>query len=191
MLIYLASKSPRRQELLKQMGVTFEVLDIDIPEEHQPPESPLEYSQRITHEKLLAAWQYLVEKNRPIRPILCADTEVVMHNRIYGKPKDKSDAYQMLQSYSHQAHEVLTSVGIKFKDFEDIKTQITKVHIGALSHENIEHYLSLNQYQDKAGAYGIQSYFGQFIEKIEGSFFSVMGLPLYETRMLLEAIPKA
>lgn len=187
-MIYLASKSPRRQELLKQMDIEFEVLDIDIPEEYQPPESPLEYSQRITHEKLLAAWQYMLENHLPIRPVLCADTEVVMHNRIYGKPKDRLDAYQMLKSYSNQAHEVLTSVGIKFKDFEDIQTQFTTVFIDKLSHQNIENYLNLNQYQDKAGAYGIQSYFGQFIQKIDGCYFSVMGLPLNLTKKIIDCL---
>ena len=187
-MIYLASKSPRRQALLKQIGIAFEVLDIDIPEEHKPNELPLEYSQRITHEKLLAAWQYMLEKNLPIRPILCADTEVVIDHKIYGKPKDRRDAYQMLQSYSNQHHEVLTSVGMKFKDFENIQTQFTRVYVGQLSHQNIENYLNLNQYQDKAGAYGIQGYFGQFIEKIEGCYFSVMGLPLHLVKKLIEQV---
>jgi septum formation protein len=188
MLIYLASKSPRRQELLKQMGVKFEVLDIDIPEEINPHEAPLDYSKRITHEKLLAAWQCMLDRKLHIRPILCADTEVVMNNTIYGKPKDKNDAYRMLESYSNNHHEVITSVGIKFHDLEQIKTQTTTVYIGTLTTENINNYLALHQYQDKAGAYGIQSYFGQFIQKIEGCFYSVMGLPLYQTKMLLEHI---
>lgn len=186
MKIYLASQSPRRQDLLKQMGVEFQVLPIDIQETTLPHESSMDYSKRITHEKLVAARQFIDEHELPKRPILCADTEVVMSGKIYGKPKNVMDAFQMLKSYSLQKHQVMTSVGIHFLDIEKIEIDVTDVYFSELTDDVIENYLAMNQYQDKAGAYGIQGYMGQYIEKIEGSFYAVMGLPIHRVRRLLD-----
>lgn len=185
MKIYLASKSPRRQDLLKQMGVEFQVIDINIIEKTMPDESPIEYSKRITQDKLVAAIQYIKNHQMPVLPILCADTEVVMEGKIYGKPKDIHDAYHMLKSYSSKKHQVITTIGLYFLGIKTIETDITDVYFNELPDSIIHHYLTMNQYQDKAGAYGIQGYMGQYIEKIHGSFYSVMGLPIHRVRALL------
>jgi septum formation protein len=187
MTIYLASKSPRRKELLMQMEVSFEVLDVDIPEIMNPEETPETYSVRITEDKLNAAWDKMMADNLTVMPILCADTEVVLDGVILGKPQDYQDAFNMLKSYSNRSHEVLTSVGLKSKHFENIITNTTIVTFAELSDEAIHHYLEKNNYLDKSGAYGIQSYIGQFISHIEGCFYSVMGLPLNTVNQLLRA----
>jgi septum formation protein len=190
MNIYLASKSPRRKELLKMMDVDFSILGFDIPEDVQAGESPLDYSRRITFEKIQYSWKQIQTQGIALRPILCADTEVVVDGKIYGKPLDYQDAFTMLASYAGRSHDVITSVGLKYHDFEEVRLSKSKVYFGEMSAENIHHYLKMNQFLDKAGAYGIQSYISQFIQKIEGCYYSIMGLPLYETRQLLNQIEK-
>ncbi|WP_165481139.1 Maf family protein [Legionella impletisoli] len=189
MKIYLASKSPRRRELLKQMGVEFEVLSIDTPEVVLPNEPPKHYSMRITNEKLSAAWDKMVTDNLPPMPILCADTEVVCDGVILGKPRNYEDAFSMLKHYSGRSHEVMTSVGIKYFEHQELEINITTVYFARMSDAEIHRYLALEDYKDKAGAYGIQSYIGQFIYRIDGCFYSVMGLPLYLVRELLSRLP--
>jgi septum formation protein len=186
MKIYLASQSPRRAELLKLMGVTFDVLKIDIAEHVKPDENPRDYSKRITFEKLNFAANYVHQQHMSIHPILCADTEVIHHEKIYGKPRDYQDAFEMLKSYSNQRHLVLTSVGLKHHDICEIISHETYVYFATLDDEAIKRYLSNNTYLDKAGAYGIQSFIGQYIQKIDGCFYSVMGLPLNTVRVLLD-----
>lgn len=186
--IYLASKSPRRQALLNQMQIPFHVLDMDTPEEYIPGESPEAYSYRITHEKLQAAWQSMQQQNLEHRPILCADTEVILDNQILGKPKNRDDAFRMLKNYSNREHVVLTSVGIRDRQNERILQNHTLVKFASMSDEDIEQYLNTEDYLDKAGAYGIQSSIGQFIEKIDGCFYSVMGLPLHTVRVLMDHV---
>ena len=188
MKIYLASKSPRRKELLTQMGVDFEVLQVDTPEILQPHETPAAYSKRVTQEKLAAAWETMLEKKLPILPVLCADTEVILDNAILGKPRGHDDALNMLKNYSDRDHEVITSVGVKYFNHRKVVMNRTIVTFSILPDEAIHHYLQLSDYQDKSGGYGIQSYIGQFISKIEGCFYSVMGLPLNTTRELLAQI---
>ena len=188
MKIYLASKSPRRRELLTQMGVPFEILPLDTPEIIAPNESPETYSVRVTKEKMDAAWAQLILQQAPLMPVLCADTEVVLNNQILGKPRDEQDAFDMLKSYSGKAHQVLTSVGIHYFDYQKIITNTTIVHFTTMSDNDIKHYLALGDYNDKAGAYGIQSYIGQFISKIDGCFYSVMGLPLSTVRLLMQSL---
>ena len=186
MKIYLASKSPRRQALLQQMEVAFEVLALDTPEIVAPHEAPEVYSRRIVHEKLEAAWKKIITENREPRPILCADTEVIVEGVILGKPRDAHDALRMIQSYAGKTHTVLTSFGLRFQNYQKIelsKTMVTFAHITELE---IQHYLNSGNYQDKAGGYGIQSYIGQFIARIEGCFYSVMGLPLNQVRIMLQ-----
>lgn len=185
MQIYLASKSPRRNELLKQMQVDFAVLLVDTPEILSPGETAEAYSLRITQEKLDAAWEAIAHQSLPILPVLCADTEVVIDEKIMGKPRDYQDAFLMLRNYSGRSHQVLTSIGVRYGDYQKILMTRTEVTIATLSDEDIKHYLALGDYQDKAGGYGIQSYFGQFISRIDGCFYSVMGLPLNSVRELL------
>ncbi|KTC64919.1 septum formation protein (plasmid) [Legionella adelaidensis] len=190
MKIYLASKSPRRQQLLSLMGVEFEVLKIDIPEMQKEGESPEEYSKRITKEKLNAAWDFLEQEKLPYLPILCADTEVVIENKIIGKPKDYQDAFNTLKSYSEKSHWVLTSVGVKYCNYQNIQLNKTQVYFDRLTDEDIHAYLKVDNYKDKAGAYGIQSYIAQFIPRINGCYYAVMGLPLNLVRQLLNEVKK-
>lgn len=185
MKIYLASKSPRRKELLEQMQVEFEVLAVETPEVVQPNETPEMYSKRVTDEKLKAAWNKIIHGKYEPRPILCADTEVVLDNQILGKPSDQQEAFEMLKSYSGRIHEVITSVGLIFHGYQQIKMNKTFVTFSKIPYEAINYYLTTGNYKDKSGGYGIQSYIGQFISHIEGCFYSVMGLPLNTVRVLL------
>lgn len=185
MKIYLASKSPRRRELLIQMGVDFELLYVDIPEIIASNEAPEMYSNRVTAEKLDAAWEKTLKEKLSVMPVLCADTEVVLDHIILGKPRDYQDAFDMLKSYSGRSHQVITSVGVKYFDYQKVVMNTTQVTFACMSDENIHHYLEMGDYKDKSGSYGIQSYIGQFISKVEGCFYSVMGLPLNTTRELL------
>ncbi|MCX7090796.1 MAG: Maf family protein [Legionellales bacterium] len=188
MKIYLASKSPRRQELLRQMEIPFELLSIDIPEIVAPDESSEAYSQRITQEKLFAAWGAIVQKNLPVLPVLCADTEVMLDGDILGKPQDKQDAFHMLKKLSGRTHHVITSVGLVYHDYQKVVMNKTVVTFAAMTDAEINHYLAMGSYQDKAGGYGIQSYIGQYISRIEGCFYSVMGLPLNDVRELFQGL---
>ncbi len=190
MKIYLASKSPRRNELLRQMGVEFEVLSTNIVEEVDKNETVDMYSKRITEEKLHAAWHKITSDKLIKMPVLCADTEVVLDHRILGKPKNYEEAFTTLKNYSGRSHQVITSVGIKYFDYQKIVINETIVHFAYLPDVDIHNYLAMNDYQDKAGSYGIQSYIGQFISKIEGCFYSVMGLPLNTVRELLIDVQK-
>lgn len=185
MTIYLASKSPRRQELLRQIDVAFELLLVDTPEIVQPGELPEDYSIRVTQEKMSASWNAVIQNKLPLMPVLCADTEVILDGKIMGKPQDEHDAYQMLKSYANRSHQVITSVGLIYSDYQKIIMNTTEVTFSSMTDEEIKHYLASGNYKDKAGSYGIQSYIGQFISRIEGCFDSVMGLPLNTVRELL------
>ena len=191
MKIYLASKSPRRKELLEQMDIDFELLVVDIPENASPSETPEAYSKRITREKLEAAWDKIQKEKLEKLPILCADTEVVLDGIILGKPRDYQDAFKMIKSYSGKSHQVITSVGVKYLEFQKIATNSTIVYFAPMSDEHIHRYLNTGDYKDKSGSYGIQSYIGQFIKKVDGCFYSVMGLPLSTTRELLAQVKKS
>jgi len=190
MKIYLASQSPRRRTLLEQMGIDFEVLAVDTPEVVQPGETAEAYSLRVTQEKLVAAKDKLLQENLPKRPILCADTEVVLDEVILGKPQDEQEAYQMLHKLSNRRHRVITSVGLQYKNYQDLRTNTTWVTFGNIPEEALIYYLKTKNYIGKSGGYGIQSYIGQFISHIDGCFYSVMGLPLYTVRELITDLVK-
>jgi septum formation protein len=190
MKIYLASKSPRRRELLAQMGIEFELLEMDIPEIIAPNETPEMYSMRVTKDKLDAANEKIIRDHLMLMPVLCADTEVVLDGKILGKPRHRQDAYNMLKSYSGRSHDVITSVGVNYLDYKNVIMQKTIVSFEEMSDAEINHYLDLGDYKDKAGSYGIQSYIGQFISNIDGCFYSVMGLPLNAVRVLLKDLEK-
>jgi len=170
------------------MGVEFERLDTDVVEEIRADETAAVYSTRITAEKLSAAWDKLINDKLAIMPVLCADTDVVLDNRILGKPTDYQDAFSMLKSLSGRSHLVITSVGLKHFDFEKIVMNTTTVYFATLPDAAIHTYLAMGDYKDKAGSYGIQSYMGQYISNIEGCFYAVMGLPLNTVRELLADI---
>lgn len=190
MKIYLSSKSPRRRELLTQMGVQFELLLLDVPEEITPNETIEEYSTRVTKEKLSAAWEKMIVDKLPMLPILCADTEVVIDKDILGKPSDAQDAFAMIKRYSGRSHRVISTVGLKYINYEKLLTNVTTVHFAHIPDEEIHRYIATGDYKDKSGSYGIQSYLGQFISGIEGCFYSVMGLPLNSVRELLLDLKK-
>ncbi|HEX37758.1 MAG TPA: septum formation protein Maf [Candidatus Cloacimonetes bacterium] len=170
--IILASRSPRRAFLLKQVGLKFTQIPSHIEEHlnHMKPEAfVLHYAQRKAEE---------IKKYHPNAFIVGADTIVVLNNNIIGKPKNEKDAFLILHKLSEQCHEVFTGVAILFKDQVITDFSKTKVYFNPLSDVDIREYVKTGEPMDKAGAYGIQGYGSQFIEKIEGCYFNVMGFPI-------------
>ena len=195
-MIYLASRSPRRRELLTQIGVKFEPLlfregtraDADTDEAVHPGEQPDDYVRRITQVKAEAAWQRVVmRRGLQRKPVLAADTTVALAGEILGKPTDRGDAERILKLLSGTQHRVLTAVAIQFESRFEIAVSESLVTFGALDEARIQAYVQSGEPFDKAGAYGIQGRAGAFIQRIEGSYSGVMGLPLFETANLLRA----
>jgi len=194
--IYLASRSPRRRELLQQAGIQFELLlmrnsqdrPIDVPEIVLPGESAQDYVTRITNQKAQTAWNILVQRKLPLRPVLTADTAVVLNGVIYGKPANRDEACEMLSRLSGQTHQVLTSVAVTYRQYHLECTQKSDVTFCKLTDNQIEHYCDSDEPYDKAGSYAIQGYAAQFISHISGSYSGIMGLPLFETAKLLSEI---
>ena len=184
--IYLASRSPRRAELLQQIGLNFTVLPSDIDETPLLNELSHEYVVRLAAEKAQACFAKLQMDQADLYPVLAADTTVSVDGRILGKPQDDADAFQMLSSLAGRWHEVHT--GIAVATTTGVKTAIstTRVEMPKLSDEKILAYVATGEPRDKAGAYGIQGLASTIIKRIEGSYSGVMGLPIYETAMLLE-----
>lgn len=192
--IYLASKSPRRRELLKQIGVSFEVLLLrlqsrhgrDVDETPHGGETPADYVQRICQAKVEVGWESLKFRNLPVAPVLAADTCVMLGNEIVGKPKSREHATAILQSLSGRQHQVLSAVAITFDGHMEMRISSSKVTFATLSKECVRRYILTNESLDKAGAYAIQGYAAAFIVHLEGSYSGVMGLPLFETAELLQ-----
>jgi septum formation protein len=192
--IYLASKSPRRRELLRQIGVEFELLPLrdqasrnaDVSELFLPDETAEDYVARVTLEKADAGLQIVRWRRLPPRPVLAADTTVVLDKIIFGKPTDQDEAIKMLRLLSGRTHQVLTSVAIRRDEDTWQITQSSDVKFAELSEETILSYCATNEPFDKAGAYGIQGAAAAFIEHISGSYTGIMGLPLFETTQLLK-----
>lgn len=192
--IWLASKSPRRAELLQGMGMPFEVLQFtddagaqyEVDESVHPGESPRDYVRRVALDKALHALSYVRDRQLDNRPLLSADTTVALGERILGKPGDAAEARDMLAALSGQVHEVLTAVVVI--DGHDIRQVLSTSHVRfmALSAESIERYIASSEPFDKAGAYGIQGHAGIFVAEMQGSFTGIMGLPVHETACLLE-----
>ncbi len=178
--LFLASASPRRYELLTQLGYGFERIKVDVEEQHQAHESPREYVQRLSKEKAMAG----VEIATCHAPVIGADTIVVVDNAILEKPMDFSDSQRMLRLLSGRSHHVLTAITFATKG--DIETRCidTEVWFKTLSEQEIKEYWQSGEPQDKAGSYGIQGIGGKFIERIHGSYYAVMGLPLLETDIM-------
>ena len=185
--LYLASQSPRRRELLAQIGVAPQVLSIDIDESRHGDESAANYVQRLAQEKAEAGWQLVNSTGLPLWPVLGADTAVVVDGAILGKPIDANDGRAMLQRLSGRAHEVLTGVALCGPRGVQVSMSRTQVWFGGLSATDIEDYWHSGEPRDKAGGYGIQGLAAVFIERIEGSYSGVVGLPLFETAALLRA----
>jgi len=178
--IILASGSPRRHELLLQLGIKHRILPVDIDEVCLSSESAYECVQRLALEKARAALVLA-----PQALVIGSDTMVIINGDILGKPRDRADGLQMLEYLSGREHEVLTAVAAVSADRELFSVQRSKVIFRQLSSAEIEAYWETGEPRDKAGGYAIQGMAAQFIERIEGSFSGVMGLPLYETTQLL------
>ena len=192
--IYLVSQSPRRRELLKQIGINFEVLllrndprrRVFVDETPLAGEDPTEYVKRICRDKALAGWETLELRNLPQFPVLAADTTVTLDGRIIGKPDNNEHAAEILRMLSGSSHQVLTAVAMAFGERMEMRLSTTTITFDTLSEERIRSYLLTNEAHDKAGAYGIQGHAGAFVKHIDGSYTGVMGLPLYETVELLK-----
>lgn len=192
--IYLASKSPRRRELLRQIGVDFELLLLrdqtprgpEVSEEVMDGEDPYDYVQRVTREKAEFGARVMMMRRLPTRPVLAADTTVVIDGRILGKPAGPAEAMDMLRSLSGRTHQVLTSVSLQNEDETSQILQVSDVTLGSLNEEMMRAYCATTEPYDKAGGYGIQGLAAVFIERIVGSYTGIMGLPLHETSRLLQ-----
>ena len=191
--IYLASQSPRRRELLKQIGINFEVLllrtdsrrDIGVDETPHAAEPPEDYVQRVCRAKAEAGYAALKLRNLPPFPVLAADTAVVLEGEIFGKPDNVEQAAAMLRQLSGCEHQVLSAVAIASGEHIEAALSTSTVRFAPLDEERIHRYLLTREYADKAGGYGIQGRAGAFIEHLSGSYSGVMGLPLFETVQLL------
>lgn len=192
--IYLASKSSRRRELLRQVGVDFELLLLrdrmpvgpEVNEEVLPGEQACDYVARITSDKAFFAQKTMMWRKLPMRPILTADTTVVLDDRIFGKPANRTEAVEMISALSGRRHQVLTSVAVFHHDEAWQITQSSIVTFAELSPDDITAYCATSEPYDKAGGYAVQGLAAIFIREIAGSYSGIMGLPLYETSQLLQ-----
>jgi septum formation protein len=193
--IYLASRSPRRRELLKQIGIPFEVLllrdhpgrNVDVDESQQPGESADEYVRRVTRLKAGAGWERVLQRRLRKFPVLAADTVVAVDDIILGKPPDAAHAVKMLQLLSGREHRVLTAVAVRLDDRVELIVSESHVRFAELGPADIEAYVASGESTDKAGAYAIQGRAQAFVTELRGSHSGVMGLPLHETTQLLKS----
>jgi septum formation protein len=183
-MLYLASQSPRRRQLLAQLGVEFRLLDVEVEEVRDPAEAAADYVRRVAREKAGAGLLEVVAV--PGAVVLGADTEVVLDGEVFGKPRDEAHAADMLRRLSGCSHEVITAVSLVSAGREAQAVSNSQVRVAALSDADIAAYLASGEWQGKAGAYAIQGRFEAHIEHLSGSFSGVMGLPLHETTVLLK-----
>jgi septum formation protein len=184
-LLYLASQSPRRRQLLELAGIRFGTVEVDVPEARAAGEPPEDYVSRVAREKAGAGLLKLSGVADAI--VLGADTEVVLDDDVFGKPGDAAHAAQMLRRLSGRAHRVLSAVWCIDRGREEHVLNVTEVTFATLSNTAIATYLDSGEWQGKAGAYAIQGRAAAFVPHISGSYSSVMGLPLFETVELLRA----
>lgn len=191
-MIYLASQSPRRRELLKQINISYQTIAVTIDESPLADELPQDYVSRLALEKARAGYLAL---SATTAPVLGADTIIVCDNQIFGKPSSKADAEKMLQTLAGRSHQVMTAVAIVTqtpaqpnKLLEIKQLNINTVYFRSLNSAEIAAYIATNEPFDKAGSYAIQGLASIFIERIEGSYSGVMGLPLYETAQILAKV---
>jgi nucleoside triphosphate pyrophosphatase len=194
--IHLASRSPRRQELLRQLGVEFDVLLLrnapgrtpDVVEEARDGEPPKHYVERIARTKASVGWERVAKRKLPPWPVLGADTEVVVDDKVLGKPADAAEAADMLSRLAGRTHEVLTGVALRYEEEIVFAMSASRVRMVQLSRTQVANYVESGEWTDKAGGYAIQGRAAAFIEHIEGSYSGVMGLPLFETASLLARV---
>ncbi len=191
--IYLASRSPRRRELLKQIGIAFEVLLMresprrgpDVDEAPLAGETPAAYVTRIAQAKAEMGWRQLVRRSLPLSPVLAADTSVVLDGEIIGKPDTAEHARQLLRRLSGKTHQVLTAIAVARREHIDTALSTSAVEFRELGDDEIRRYIASGEPLDKAGAYAIQGRAAVFVRAITGSYSGIMGLPLFETAELL------
>lgn len=189
--IYLASKSPRRRELLQQIGVLHQVIDAEVSEVPRTQESPSDYVQRLAREKAEAGFASVKRKQLVIRPVLGADTIVVINNEILEKPQDAEHAAIMLRKLAGADHQVMTAVAMIVEEKCTVKLSVTDVVFRPLGEVEIAAYWQTGEPCDKAGGYAIQGLGAVFVQQIRGSYTGVVGLPIEQTVALLEefAVP--
>jgi len=192
--VYLASQSPRRKQLLEQIGVRYELLlatpdeDAESLERVIPGEAPLTYVKRVTQLKLEAAVKRMQARHLKPAPVLCADTTVALGRVILGKPENVQDAVRILKTLSGQTHRVLTAVAVASGRHRLLSVSVSKVRFASMKLSEIKAYVATGEPFGKAGAYGIQGMAAAYISDIQGSYTGIMGLPIYETAELLRKI---
>ena len=194
--IYLASRSPRRRELLTQIGVRYHLLlfrerpeaGAEVNEDPLPGEAADAYVERVARAKAQAGWKRMLQRNLPHAPVLAADTTVVVDGAIFGKPLDRRDAERMLAALSGRSHEVLTAVALQAGESLESALSRSEVRFKALSPEEIRDYVASGEADDKAGGYAIQGRAARFVAELRGSYSGVVGLPLYETSQMLDKL---
>ncbi len=194
MRLYLASRSPRRRELLTQMGVAFDTLifrtgmrcDPEVDESALLGEGALPYVERVARAKAEHGITLLMERRLPVRPVLAADTTLEFEGEIIGKPADEADATAILRRLSGQTHRVLTGVAVSFEGRTEYVVSVSEVRFREIDDHELRHYVMSGEPMDKAGAYGIQGRAGLFVAHLAGSYTGVMGLPVCETGELLK-----
>ena len=196
MRLYLASRSPRRRELLNQIGIDFDTVvfrdgmraDSETDETPMPGESPVDYVERVTRAKAMHGLRLVEERRLPTRPVLAADTTLELDGQIIGKPVDMADAAAILRRLSGRTHRVLTGVAVDHMRRTEYVLSTSEVRFRHIDDEEIRHYVISGEPMDKAGAYGIQGRAGLFVEHLSGSYTGVMGLPVCETGELLKRL---
>lgn len=191
--IYLASRSPRRRELLRQIGFAFEILlmredprrGVDVGEAPLADEAPAAYVTRIAQTKAEVGWRLIARRSLPPNPVLAADTTVVLDGGITGKPDSAQHAQQLLQRLSGKTHQVLTAVAVAHREHVETALAVSAVEFRELGADEIRRYVASGESLDKAGAYAIQGRGAVFVRAISGSYSGIMGLPLFETAELL------
>ncbi len=191
--VYLASRSPRRRELLTQIGVQFDTIvfrghpreDKELDETPLPGEAAVDYVERVARSKAAHSWNIVGWRKQAAQPVLTADTTLEFEGSIIGKPVNAEDALAILRRLSGQTHRVLTAVAVAFDGRVESRLSVSDVRFGPLDDGELRRYVASGEPMDKAGAYGIQGRAGLFVEQLVGSYSGVMGLPLYETGVLL------
>lgn len=191
--IFLASRSPRRRELLAQVGIQFDTVvfrnhpreDSELDETPLPDEVPIDYVQRVARAKAEYGWRVVALRKMLSQPVLAADTTLEFEGQVIGKPVDTEDARAILRRLSGNTHRVLTAVSVAFEGRVESTLSISEVRFCTLDEATIRAYVATGEPMDKAGAYGIQGHAALFVENLTGSYTGVMGLPLYETGLLL------
>lgn len=187
--LFLASQSPRRRELLRQIGREFDVLDVDVPERREPNETPEDYVSRVAREKAGAGLMQVAAVHDAV--VIGADTEVVLDDDVFGKPADAADAAAMLRRLSGRSHRVLSAVWCISAGREEHALSVSTVEFAPMTDADVADYIATGEAFGKAGAYAIQGHAAAYIRRLDGSHSAVMGLPLHETSLLLRRFERA